>query len=390
MRVATARDERLEGRQLLFLTIGFLLGTSTIVTVGGSAARQDIWIARIVSIVLGICLVYLLTYLAQRLPGQSLIQCLRSLLGLPGTVMGVLYVWWAIHLTSLILRNVGAYAGLVLLPRTPMVVVLGAFAAVGLFTVRGGLEVIARLATVLVPLAVAEMLISILLLVPDMDPARLLPIGEAGSRAIFAAAFQGFAFPYGETVLFSVFLPAIKDPQMARRWLLLGVVASGAFHLLTDVRAVMALSADIMANTTFPALEAVRQIELAEFITRLDSLFSTVFLLVAFIKLCVVWYTVLLMISQLLGLTTYAGLSLPLGALVVGLAILLYRSDTEMLAFAFQTWPVYSFPFQALLPTLLAGLAWAREQRGPVNPETGLLRQEAKRNPVRERAGDCS
>ncbi|NLM11416.1 MAG: GerAB/ArcD/ProY family transporter [Clostridiaceae bacterium] len=97
----------------------------------------------------GILLMGIYVALATLNPSKTLIDILRERLGkVAGSILAVLYIWYFIHLASLVLRDFGEFICTVTFPKTPMVVVIGAFAITLVYVINGGIEVIGRIASV--------------------------------------------------------------------------------------------------------------------------------------------------------------------------------------------------------------------------------------------------
>ena len=58
-----------------------------------------------------------------------------------GSIIAVLYIWYFIHLASLVFRDFGEFICTVTFPETPMTVLISIFALGVVYGVNGGVEV---------------------------------------------------------------------------------------------------------------------------------------------------------------------------------------------------------------------------------------------------------
>lgn len=349
---------------LASLLLGFLLGSSLLVPMGGEA-RQDAWLALLLGAAASLPVAWVYMALARRFQGQSPIAYSRALLG-PwlGGLVGLLYVWYSLHLGALVLRNVGEFVTTTILPATPMGASLLTLMLLCTYAVRHGLEPLTRTGQVLVGMTLTLMLLTLVLVAKEARPERLLPVLEHGPAPLLSAALTVLAFPFGEKVLFLMILPRLQRARDPGRPVLAAML--GAMLVLTIVHVfnVAVLGPHLMVSSLFPTLEMIRTIEVAEFLTRLDPLFVAVWVATGFIKIAVCMYVTVRALAEWAKVRDYRPLTLPIGAIMAVLSVLLFDNSSQLTTFFLTIWPVYSVPFQVLMPLLLLGLAWVRGVRG--------------------------
>lgn len=354
--------EKLAGREqigpsgLAALLFGFLIGTTVILPMGAQA-KQDAWIAILLAGVGGLGIAWLYTALARQFPGQSLVRYSKVLLGpWVGSLIGMLYAWYGLHLGSLVLRNFSEFMAVNLFPQTPPTVTSIALMLVCLYAVRLGLETLARASLVMAVIVVLQIAIDTLLLAKDMRPSYLLPVLGNGPIPVIQAAVSMIGFPFGETVLFAMILPGVRPVHRIRPTVMWAICVSAFALALISVDNTTVLSDDILRASLFPTYEAVRRIDVADFLTRVDAVLVTGWVLVSFTKISVCLYASVRALADTVGLCDDRPLFLPMGALMIALSLLLHRNVIEMVDFP-RIWPFYSAPVQIFIPLLLLGVA---------------------------------
>lgn len=371
-------QERVTLWQSFMLVTGFLYGTSTLFMPIG-AARQDGWLSILLGMLGGIVLAWIWSLPARWYPRWGLSGQLRFAWGrYLGTALGVLYLWYALHLSALVLRNLTELYAVAIFPETPpSVFIVGLILPTALASYYGW-EVIHRCAEVLViPIVLLIILLSVLTLItPGAAHWELLtPVLERGWGPVFQSALSVLAFPFGETVLFLLAMQHMTRPDLAlkplgRSMLLVGILLASVF-----ARNMVILGPAESSRSAFPALEAARIINLAEFIQRVDILVVILWTFGGFIKLSAVFHLFLLGSQDLFGLRDYRPLIPPVAYAVAALSVLLYQDFGEMKRFAVAGYSTYALIFQAVLPLATVGLvalrrAWQR-QRGRPQPARG-------------------
>lgn len=355
--------EQIGGSELGFLIFGFLLGSSLLLPMGASA-KEAAWLATLLGGGAGLALAWVWGRLHALFPDMTLIGYSRRVLGpWAGGLVGLLYVWYALHLGSLVLRNFGEFLITSLLPDTPISVIHISLMLLSVYAVRHGLEPLGRSAQILVIVVVGLIAATSVLLAKEVKPPYFLPLLGDGIPSILRAAATVLAFPFGEVVLFSMVLNRVRPSDSARRSLLISMGAAVLLLTLVTALGVGVLGVHIRGASRFASLAMIRQILIADFITNLDAVVVGAWVSTGYLKVSACLYICATALAELLGLDDFRPLLFPLAAIVVGLSILVYQDTSQMAAFL-SVWPVYSAPFQILLPLLLLVTAAIRRRFG--------------------------
>ncbi|MDI3522309.1 MAG: spore germination protein [Bacillota bacterium] len=361
------REEgRISLQQLAVLLGSFLIGSSTIL-LPTVKARQDSWLAVLAALVAGLGVTWLWLALARLLGVPAVSGILGTLGPYLGTPMALLFLWYYLHLGALVVRNISEIYVTAVMPETPIVVFIGVIVLLAGFAVRGGVEVLGRLAEFLFPLLFLAVLTGHILVMATPGLVHweyLRPVLERGPVPVLQAAFTVFAFPFGETVLFINLVPFTLDRNRAGRSLILITTVIGLLLTGTTAVHIATLGADV-ARVNFPGLAVLRQVNLAEFLTRMEAIGIFVWTFGTFLKICVCYWALALGLAELGGLADYRPLVLPLGVIMAALSILLYDNFAGMVMMAISLYPVYAFPFQVVLPLLMLICAKLRGVQTP-------------------------
>ncbi len=372
-------NDELKTSQLTPLTISFILGSALLITMVDGITAHDTWMVVIAGFVL--CLPFLLIYahLAKRFPGKSLIEMNDVIFGkVVGKIVSAIYVaYFFLLLTFNINDAAGFYVGYVM-PDTPDMAFLIIFTLVCAFAVHRGLVAIAKVSLATTALAVTVVALTTLMLIGNMDFSNLLPMFDKPLGRYVQAVQIVVELPFLEIVSLLMVMPLIKDNRKLTRSWITGAAVAAVLMLAIVLRNTLVLggASNILGENSF---EAIRLINIGEFLTRIELLIAINYTTFFFIKISVLYYVTLNGISQLLRLERANALILPLGSIAVVFAYIKVDSAVIHAIWGAQYAPVFSFPCTVFFPLLMLIVAALRKLRTP--PPDALRQQEIKPEP---------
>lgn len=351
---------RITGTQLIFLLIGFIIGSSVILHPGRSAG-PDAWAAVLIGLGEGLLFVLVYAVLAARFPHLTLVQIANVVYGpFLGRLVAAAYLWYLFHLGSLVLGSLGDFFTAAIMPETPRVVFQLLIVLVCAWAAREGVEVIARCSQVVVIVTTLLFITTMTLSLPRADLRNLQPILQTPVKKLLWAAHGAAAFPFAETVAFLMIIPFLTNVKDAPRPMLAGVLFVGSFFITVGAIwyiSILGIAADIY---TYPTFQAMRLLEIAHTQARLEIFVAVSFMATVFLKAGILLYGTALGSAQLLRLRTYQPLVVPIGILMVVLSLTNFASVTENMEFAEKGYPIYAMLFQLVIPFLTLALAAMR------------------------------
>ncbi|HQK35676.1 MAG TPA: endospore germination permease [Spirochaetales bacterium] len=356
---------KISGIQLSLLFTGFLFG-SVIIMNPAISAKNDAWLSIILGGFGGTLLIWIYASIALLNPSKTLVEILQEKLGkILGNTIAILYIWYFIHLASLVFRNFGEFIATVTFPETPMVVVLVIFALILVYSINSGIEVMGRLSELFVPIIPVVAIMVAFALITIHDFSAFMPIMENGIGPVLKAAIEFITFPNGETVVFLMLFPHLNKKENLKKATMLSVLAFIILSLFIFFRDISVLGSDLMFRATF-----------ANHLTSLlipginvEPLIDINLLIGGGIKISVCIYAAVKALSQVLGISDYRILTAAVTTFCVVLSIWVYENVLEMFSWAEKVWPYYSIPFQIVIPLLLFFLS-LRKKFEPSNAKT--------------------
>ncbi|MGI6587261.1 MAG: GerAB/ArcD/ProY family transporter [Peptococcia bacterium] len=342
---------RISSAQLVMLIIGFNFSTSLILN-PGRMAGQDAWLAVLAGLGEGLIFVFIITSLGVRFKGKNLIEINDLVFGsYLGKVVSLAYLWYFSHLASMVLRSYGDFFTDTIYPQTPLIVFIILLVLICASAVRNGIEVIVRCSLILVPITILFLVVDVFLLLKDMKFTNFLPIFNVPWQKFLWASHGAATFPFGEIIAFLMVFAFVQDQQKIRVRTMMGIIIAGLLLSTVVARNIAVLGITEMIQS-YPSFIAIRLINIAKVLTRLEIIVVTSFLVMGFLKVAVLYYGTVLGLAQIFKLRSYLPLVFPLGIIMVVLSILPFASSVELINFAYEIYPYYSLPFQVGLPLL--------------------------------------
>ncbi len=351
---------RISNSQLSILVIGFVAGSSVILPPGGSAGH-DAWIAVALGLMEGLLIAWIFTALARQFGGKTIIEINALVYGqVLGKCISGLFIWYLFHLGAMVLNNFGGFFKVEIYPFTPKAVILLLLMLVCASTVSRGIEVLARISLILVTLMIVVFTTDILLTILHMNLNNLLPIMDISAGKLLWASHSTACFPFAETVAFLMIFAFIDNPKNSFSATARGLLIIGFLFLNTAIRNAAVLGQMTLAYN-YPSYMAVQMIDIGDILTRLEVLVAITLVTMGFIKISILFYGTVLGLGQVFNLQSYHPLLLPVGILMVILAMTNVGNTIEMIDFAFKGYSIYAVPFQIGIPLITLVVAKLRK-----------------------------
>ncbi|WP_158299243.1 GerAB/ArcD/ProY family transporter [Paenibacillus antri] len=278
------------GYQLFSILVLFQFGTTVIFGFAAGAGR-DAWITAAGSALLGCVLIAGYAGITKLTGYVSLVQWFRggfgSWIGVP---LAWLYPLLFIYDAARILTDLEFLVPLTLLPATPPWFFLAAILAVALYLMFSGVEVLGRIAGVLLPILVLFSLLEAVLLIASKSfhPEYFFPIlGEGWGRVFTGIWPLGITQTYGESIEMAVFWHLLNKKERLPTVGIAATLFAGLFIVLFDVLGIAAMGEHLFMEMIFPAFTILNLSSVAGFLENLNALGAMYFLCTSFVKMAV-------------------------------------------------------------------------------------------------------
>jgi spore germination protein KB len=325
-------------------------------------AKQDAWISILLSIVAGVIFVSLWNQLHKRNPGQSLVQICESLLvQWLGKLISIVYLWYFLFLSALVLNNVGTFISTNILVQTPMQFVNIIFMLAVIYGAYLGLEVLARTSEVLFPWVIMIYFITVLLLLNSIHLTKLLPILPEGWQPPIKGIYPLLGSPLSELVVFLVIIPFVNRRNTVKSYFLRSITLASLIGSLIMMISISVLGVDMTERSAFAVFDVAKEIRVGTFFERVEVLVGGIWITTVFVKLAVCFYAVNLVSAQLFRLKSYRATILPYGIFVIALSLLVHPNSARFIWFASGASQLYSLIHGLVIPAFLLAISIVRD-----------------------------
>ncbi|MGG4092426.1 GerAB/ArcD/ProY family transporter [Paenibacillus lautus] len=345
------KNKDIAARQFFILAFGLTIGTSILVTPSGLAhtAREDAWMASLFSIFINLLMVVLYIAIARVYPGQTIFEIHEKVLGkLLGKILSLLYLFYFLILTGTLLGNLGFFLSSEMMPETPIEAIQILFLIAAVMCARMGIIILARVGELMFPWIIFLLMVLVLSLIPQIDWNHIKPMLEEGWMPVAKAGFHASMFQ--ELIVLMVFLPLVKGEKKGERALMGGAAAGGFVLSMTVLLSVLILGIEQTENSTFPAFALAKTINLGNFFQRVEGILITLWILTFFIKISLLYLSILQGIKTVFGLKEQNPLIYPLSVLFIIVAWNTYINTVYVADIIQNVWSSYALLHLLVIP----------------------------------------
>ncbi|MDA8212450.1 MAG: endospore germination permease [Clostridia bacterium] len=348
-------DGKISSRQFFLIIFSVILSVSifSVPSPAIALAKQEIWLAMLIATFLDGVVAVILFYLGQKYFPQSLIQYCDTILGrVPGKILGAVFIVFFIHVAGMTLRILGDFMVTAVMPETPILVFIVTLTILSASAVRNGLEVIARLSELIGPLLILFSMLTIGLVLNNVNLDNLKPFFHTPPADILIAGLIPGSW-FGVCILMGMLLPYHNKPKQTLKAKMGGVVTGTVILTAGMLVEIGVFGVQEAASSTFPSYSLARMISLGDFVERIEAIIMTVWLGGGFMTLTALYFSAVLGTAQLLNLKTYKPLVGPVGIILIVFSILLFENHSQLVTFNKEIFPYYALSIEAGLTTVL-------------------------------------
>ncbi|MNW30586.1 Spore germination protein YndE [compost metagenome] len=347
----------LSNRQLTILAILVFIGDMGLVypSVMTAYANQDGWIAGLISIPLGLAVLWMMLRVYRLYPDLTLVESAMKITGKWfGGVITIFYLFFFLMLGSVYVREIEDFMCTQIYERTPGNVIRFMAVIIIVYGLKLGLKTIGRAAELMFPLFVLFLSALLILLLPDSHIDKLYPVLSTTSiKDLMHASFFGIFYPFGEMIVFLMVLPKVKrQSHMTRDMLVATLVAAIALNFILFL-SLTVLGLYFSKHHFYAAYILAQKINVANILQRIEALMAVTWVISTYFKIALYHYALAVGISQLCKLKNYELLVLPLGFVIFAMSEIL----SPTIVFYVKTMPPYwvdwNFTSAFLIPLVL-------------------------------------
>lgn len=341
--------EQVTRRQLVILGIVLVLEANMVSLPNQivGVAKMDAWLSYLIAMGAILVPLWLSAKVLARFPGQDLFGALVTRHPVMGRAAGLLVLLFFFVLLVRDIRVITEFVSITLLPATPLVMISLLVVISMILTTRGGIQAIARMMEIWVPLFILILLILPFLLFTEFETRNLIPLFNEGLGPSLAGSWYAVAY-IGEIIL----LPFLFASGSFRfREGLLGLAIGTGLLLLINTYLTLTLGVNLSAKMLFPLYEMVRLIHVTDFLDRFDLPYILIYLSLMITKVGFLLYALAHGIKRLLPAVSIREFLIPLGVWCFVSSFWFFQNSVQ-LHMMNRSWPVFALVCEVALPCL--------------------------------------
>jgi len=319
--------EKISVHQFAILVFMCTIGSAILLTPEYLAriAKQDAWIATIFGTLTGLIFILVFMIIGRRYADMTIMEYCEKILGKwLGKFVSLLYIFYFFTVSALMLREISYFITMQIMPETPITAVHILFICIVVYAVRLGLEVVARSAEIFLPWVFFLLLILIAFLIPETETENIQPFFEGGAMPVIQGTAHLSILTFLQLFFLLMLFPNVNSPKKIRASFLTGASIGGIVLFLIALISILVLGAEVTARHVYPSFILAKQINIADFITRIEVLMAGIWFLTIFFKLTLSFYVTSVGLTQTLNLKNHRILTFPLAIILVVFATMVY------------------------------------------------------------------
>ncbi|AYA74176.1 hypothetical protein DOE78_01115 [Bacillus sp. Y1] len=238
-----------------------------------------------------------------------------------------------------------------ILPETPIEILSILVTLALLYVAASGLQAIARI-TVIQFITLTAMILSLpILLLNEIELPNLVPILTTGTFSNLSKS-TFLMFPWiGEIVIFFLVLENITYKKHIKKAFIKGISHGILLLFILIFLNISVLGAGIVENVTYPNILTIQQINVTDFLDRLDLAIVIVWMPCLLSKMALSLYCIQRITNNLKLFQTNLHLT-PVSLLLGILVVVLFENNIAHLRYAFLSWTTLGFALEMMIFSL--------------------------------------
>ncbi|MFT9816733.1 endospore germination permease [Lysinibacillus sp. NPDC056185] len=360
--------EIISSRQFMIITLLSSIGTAILISPASvtSEAKQDAWIAAIISVVLSLLLIKLFVTVGKRTPTLTFVEANEKILGrFFGKITSIGFIILSFLSAGELLYFIGIFMKTEIMPETPMMAFAFLFSIIIIYAAFLGIEVFARSAEILFAMFILIFIFFVVCISPSVHMENLQPIMEVPAKSLFFSIIRLMSiFSLPLVILLMIFPSSVNVHESAQKGFYIGTILGGIVLIAIITLAILVLGPTNTASRTFPSYSLAQRISIGNFLQRIEVIMAAMWIISIYIKTFMFFYAGVIGIAQICKINNHRPLIFPFGMIILGLSQIVHPSIIHSEIYNKETWPIFSFIFAILLPLVLLLVAKIRKING--------------------------
>ena len=364
-----AKKERISTNQYVWMLFIIITSYTTLQILAMLIfhAGRDAWLSVVAAWFLDVLLAVIYAYMGIRFPGQNMIGYSITILGKYfGRIIGLMFSIFFLIVASLLMRSISMLLGNMILPSTPITVIIFFGYLLVCYAVKKGIEVIARACEVLGPVYLFMLVLLIALILPIVKINRLKPQFMNGAYPSVSGSM--FILSYiGICIIMGMYIPVCERKEDGFIGKFTAVSLGTSITCALVALCIGVFGAEQAGDMVNVGSILVMMIDIGEIFQRVEILWLIIAIGAGIMTVTNLLWAFDIGISEILGLSSYKPIVYPSVLIAFILSVSAFDSNLEILKFAYYSYPFIGIFIETGLEVFLFIMALVLKKKG--NPK---------------------
>lgn len=324
---------------VIIQTVTTFFGIS--VSILKEGAGVNAWLSSLISYIIGFIPLIMIIYISNYQPDKTIHDKINTLFGNKlGFLINITFSILLISLGITILYNINNFILSQFLYRTPFLLSSTIFIALIIYCANKGINVISKIAMLLLSLNIALYTINILALVKNIDFQNFLPFLKENTKNIIPTSLKIASINY-LPLLTILTIPKNKltTPKKYNKTIIISYIIGAIISFGLVITTFGVLGIDLVNAFEYSEYIVLRKIKLLGFLERIENIISLQWIIGSFVYLTIIIYTISKSIP-LKSIKSHKIINLIIGIILLTLTTIIFQDNT-----IFDTFVKNIFPY---------------------------------------------
>jgi len=324
---------------VIIQTVTTFFGISVSILKEGAGVNS--WLSALISYIIGLIPLFLIIYISNYQPNKKLNEKINSLFGNTiGFIINILFSLLLVSLGITLLYNINNFILSQFLYRTPFLVSCTLFIILIIYCANKGINVISKVAMLLLTINIALYTINILALIGYIDLSNFLPLLKENTQNIIPTSLKIASINY-LPLLTILIIPKNKltVPKQYTKTIIISYIIGAIISFGLVITTFGVLGIDLVNAFEYSEYIVLRKIKLLGFLERIENIISLQWIIGSFVYLTIIVYSISKSIP-LKSTKSHKWINLIIGIILLALTTIIFKDNT-----LFDTYVKNIFPY---------------------------------------------
>lgn len=324
---------------IIIQTVTTFFGISVSILKEGAGANS--WLSAIISYIIGLIPLVMIICISNYQPDKNLHEKINMLFGNKlGFLINIIFSILLISLGITLLYNINNFILSQFLYRTPFLISSTIFISLIIYSANKGINVISKIAMLLLTINIGLYTINILSLIQHIDISNFLPFLKENTKNIIPTSLKIASINY-LPLLTILIIPKNKltTPKKYTKTVVISYIIGAIISFGLVITTFGVLGIDLVNAFEYSEYIVLRKIKLLGFLERIENIISLQWIIGSYVYLTIIIYTISKSIP-LKSIKSHKWINLIIGIIILTLTTIIFKDNTLFDTYVQKVFPI--------------------------------------------------